>query len=46
VTKEEQDAANALEMDCSFDSFEVNRFELLGGLNDADRVAIASAGLF
>jgi hypothetical protein len=30
-------------MDASFDSFETSRFEQLDGLNDADRMAIASA---
>jgi hypothetical protein len=43
AAKERQDAVNALDMDCSFDSFDANRFELLDGLNDEDRVAIEPA---
>jgi hypothetical protein len=43
AAEEGQGAVNALGMDSSFDSFDANRFEILDGLNDAGRVAIASA---
>jgi hypothetical protein len=43
ATEEEQGAFSALKMDSSFNFFDANRFELTGGLNNTDRVDIASA---
>jgi hypothetical protein len=43
AAEEGQDAASALYMNASFDSFDTSRVEQLDGLNDADRMAIASA---
>jgi hypothetical protein len=43
AAEEGQGAVNALDKDCSFDSFDASRFDLLDSLHDSDRVAIASA---
>jgi len=43
AAEEGQSAVNSLETDCVFNSLDVNRFVLLGGLTDADCLAIAPA---